>query len=285
MKNRMNTQKSYTVIKSFCLICSAIFLTGCPSTRTGNPEATVSNFSMKASTTTVIAQTFIDRIEELFISVAQAYIPSSITDGGANSVTLSEAWISVQEIEFKTEETSSGAEEAEIQLQGPYFVDLFASTPQVLGETSLQQQAYHRIKMQFHPVEEVVSGSPSGLQGNSIYIEGTVASNPFTYSTTEGTELEISGPTGVTPLSGSDLLGVIKIGELIQSIDLSAVISAGDRNINDGNKILATNPCPTIVAGADNIFVCFRSGIEQMSYFGRDDDGSGDIEADEDSSE
>lgn len=274
-------------LKSTLGILSIALLTACPGTRTGNPDAVL---AMTATNTTVIAaNNWFEKIMGSLFPFATAFGPlSTITDLGGNTVNLTDAAVGIESVEFKTEEVGDDAETQEIELSGPYFIDLFAATPETLGTASIPALGYRRIKMKLHKPEDDAVNVPAALGSNSIYLAGEVNMVAFSYATEEESEFEMGGSNPVTPSSSADLLAVIRLGELIQLIDLTDLTTAGNKNISESNRIptvTVSDPCPSIKSNADDLFTCFRDGLEAVSEFGKDSDGSGEIEDDEDSTD
>jgi hypothetical protein len=273
--------------QKFFGILTLTLLTACPGTRTGNPDTVL---SMTASNTTVVAQfNWFEKIIGSIFPFATAFAPMTvITDLGGNTVDLTDAAVGIESVEFKTGETADGIEEEEIELTGPYFIDLFATTPDVLGVVSVPAQGYRRIKMKLHKPEDDAVDVPAALGTNSIYIAGTVNMAAFSFATEEESEFEMGGSNPITPTSQSELLAVIRMGELIQSIDLTDLSTAGDKNITESNRVTTStvmDPCPSIESNAPDLFTCFRNGLEAMSEFGKDSDGDGQLEDDEESTD
>jgi hypothetical protein len=128
-----------------------------------------------------------------------------------------------------------------------------------------------RIKLKLIRLPSLPVGAPTGFLNKSIFIQGTVNGNNFTYSTEDESVIEIAGPQIVSAVANRTLLLELQIANLIKKTNLSAIVGA--TNISDGNKIPAVTPCNAIDASANDLFTCFRKGIETESNLGRDDDG------------
>ncbi len=253
------------------------------------------SFSMggSAAPRTVAFRSPIEELMSLVMPNATAGIPTNMVDSQDVSVNLTKAWIVVKEIEFKAAETTAEESEdeavEEIQFRGPYFVDLLAATPEVLDTKTLPAKVYRRIEMKLEAAEDESStlwpvDAPAGLANRSMYFEGTFgpSNTAFTFSSNDGTEFKVSGANGIAPEEGQNILMSIRFADIIRKIDLTALASATDKDINDGNRIPATDPCPTIESGISDIFTCFRKGMENEADIGKDSDGSGELEDDED---
>jgi hypothetical protein len=272
---------------SYLLLASLLpLLTACPGTRTGNPEEgettppagiVVTGSSQPAT----VAWAPLQRLWDAFVKTAWALPPPALEDSQGSAITLSQAWIVLDEFEFDVEEAGDGQED--IELRGPFFVDLLDETPASLGNLNLAEVGYRRVKFKLFVAEPGTLDPevPAPLEGNSVLIVAQVAGKDFNVEIPEDTDFEVAGPNAVVPKSGTDLLITVKVADLFKDIDLSAVT---DGDVIDGEtKIDAVNPCPNIDAAADDLYTCFRKGLEHASDLGRDDDGDGDLDDDEDS--
>lgn len=254
------------------------------------------SFAMTASSAprTVAMKSKIDKFIDLIMPKALAGIPTNLVDSQNTTVTLSSAWIVVKEIEFKSAESAGqeGEDEVneEIKFKGPYFVNLVSATAQVLDTQPIPAKVIRRIEMKLEAAENSTStawptNAPAGLENKSMYIEGTFGSSntAFSYSSNDGAEFKVSGAGGISPEEGQNLLMAIQFGDIIRQMDLTELALAPNKNIDDGNRVPATNPCPSIDTSAADLFTCFRKGLESQAEIGKDSDGSGELEADEDS--
>lgn len=262
--------------KFFTLII--LFLCSCTrsGTDTGQP---IVNFKINGSSNlaTVVRNDLWQKILGFVMPTAHAG-PSTIADSGARPVILSQFWTTMGEIEFKMEETAS-TEEVDgdsIEFVGPYTTDMLVTNVNPLGSTTLNVSSLRRVKTKLMQTKVLPSGAPSALLNNSIYISGTVNGIAFTFSSSEETEFEVSGPNAISALTGSELLLQLQIANLFKRIDMSSIVSPTD--ISEGTPVSATNPCPNIDASASNLYTCFRKGLETESNFGAD---NGDDELDD----
>ena len=115
------------------------------------------------------------------------------------------------------------------------------------------------------------AGAPSDLNSNSIYFEGSVGGNLFTYKADDNTEIEVGGDNGITPDASSNLILVIRFAGLFKKIKLSAITNG--IVISTNNKVAEANPCPLIDASASDLYTCFRKGLETTANFGIDSGG------------
>jgi len=240
-------------------------------TTTGNPFVSVAATSSANNTNVAkIKPSLLD----LILPRAIAYPPPpTLLDAAGNTIVIQSVWVNFGKIEFKYDEIASGFEVDgdSIEFSGTYTVDLLSNTPAsfVSGPISLSQM--RRIKFKLIRLQSLPVGAPAGFLNKSIYIQGTVNGNSFTYSTEDEAVIEVAGPQLVSAIANRTLLLELHIANLIKKTNLSAVV--GTTNITDGNRVPSANPCSTIDTSASDLFTCFRKGIETESNLGRDDDG------------
>ena len=269
------------------LTISLLTLTACPGTRTGNPYT--SNLIVTASAQEAsLAQNLKEQsslwamIQNLFIASAWSLTPpASMTDASGNfTISLSEAWVVLTEIKFEKDE--SGESDTESSVKGSYTVDLFDTTPEALGAVALDEGPYKRIKFKFEHEESLSSGAPAELGNNSLYLSGSINGNSFSYQAADGSEVEIGGSNGIVPSSTADLVLLFRFADLVKKINFTALNAEGNRAVSDDNRVSAANACPLIDSSAEDIFTCFRKGLESTANFGKDRDGDSDLDEDED---
>ena len=266
-------------------IISATLLLSCSdksgNTTTGNPLVGIS-VAGSASNATVFHKQKFKFLDFLITPVYAFPPPNSMFDSIGNSVTLQKYWISLGEIEFKATETPDAGEVdgEDVHLKGPYTVDLFSTSPQVLEMGLVNSVGLRRVKLKLIRTSSLPAGAPAELMGKSIYISGQVNGNTFSYTTTEESQAEVAGPQAVNPQNNKAFLLELRTANLIKKINLSAV--SGTTNIDDSNRIPAVNPCPQIDNSASDLFTCFRKGLETEATVGRDDDGDFSLDSSED---
>lgn len=278
------------------LVLGALITTNCaqkPNSDTTSQYST--SFAMSGSTalkSVAMINSPYEKFMNLIMPKASAGIPSTIVDSQNTTVTISAAWIVVKEIEFKSAENSTEESEdevnEEVKFRGPYFVNLASTSAQVLDTQLVPAKVYKRVEMKLEAAENDASPSwdvsaPAALANKSMLIEGAYNGSSFSYSSHDGTEFKVSGSGGITPEEGQKLLMSIRFADIIAKINLSALASATNKNISEDNRITSTNACPLIEAGLNDLYTCFRKGLEAEADFGKDSDGSGELESDEDS--
>lgn len=252
-------------------------LISCGKTSSSNYANVPASFRFTGSASaSTLAMTKIEKILDFILPSAQALTPPTLTDSTSRSVVLNSAWVSIEQIELVSGPSPEPSEidGSEISFNGPYYVDLLSTNPALLDTQNVAAKSVQRIKIKLHQTGQLPSSAPSGLGGNSIYISGTVNGAAFTYSSKDGSEINIGGSKPIIPSSGQDLLVVIRMASLFKKIDFSAV-SAGT-NISETNRV--SSSCPLIDASASDIYTCIRKGIESQSNFGKDDNGDHDLD-------
>lgn len=276
--------KTFLNIKAGLVLAAAASITmGCDSKK-DTPQVTTSlSMTGSASAATVAKATFMDKLMSMVLPSSFAFVPATIVDANGATVTLSEAWIMIKEIEFETEE--DGAEDevdgVEIEFQGPYAVDLLSTTPVALDTQAIPQLPYRRIKMKLHEAENTVVGIPSGLVNNSIFLSGAVGANAFTYQSDDTTEFEIGGPNAVLPGDGNAVLIQIQLANIIKQIDLSGLPNGAA--VTSSSRFAGASLCPSIDSSANDVYTCIRNGLRMYADWGCDVDGDDDLDDSDDS--
>lgn len=285
MKTKLTTTLTALVL-SIASLTACTDSTSNEGTTTGNPyvQMTITGSSQAAT----VAMNWIDRTIELFMPIlysrAVALPPPALVDSNGTTVNLNTAWIVVKEIEFEITETADGSEVDgdEIEFEGPYFVDLLDANPSSIGSGQVPNRAYRRVKMKLEHSEAPPVGAPAGLNGNSIYLAGQISGHNFTFAADENSEYEIGGPNALNLANGDDLIVAIQIANLFKQIDLSSI--TGDVDISSSNRVATMgSACPDIDSSANDLYDCFRKGLESEADFGIDEDGDDDLSDSEDS--
>jgi len=201
------------------LLCATLI--GCNKSDSGSSvtsSGVTTSLTMTGSGQPAIAQTSSQKFFSLFIPSAIALTPPALEDSNAAPITLSEAWIVVEEIEFEAEELASDSEVDgdEVEFEGPFFVDLLSDAPVSFGDMTLPGTGIKRVKMQLHEAETLPASAPLELDSKSILIKGSVNGVSFSYAADDSTEFEISGSNPVVPSSAKDMLIVIRMADLFK---------------------------------------------------------------------
>ena len=249
------------------------FLAACNSSSTGSSDNAVTmNFAVTGSGMNATVST-----SWLFPS-AYALTPPPLVDANMANVDLYEAWIVVKKIHFfRTADPTAIALSAD-HYSGPFFVDLLDGTPEPFGQIRLFPEGLRQVKMLLHKSNSIPAGVPAALNGNSMYFSGQVNGHNFSYASDDTTDFKIYGSRAISPESGKSLMVTIRTADLFKKIDLSAITA--DTNISATNRVNAANPCPLILPGANNLYSCFRQGINSEAKFGKDN-GDDDLTDDE----
>jgi hypothetical protein len=262
------------------VVLATVFFAGC-STEKSATDLVNANLMMTGSgqAATVAQLSWPERLYNLLLPKAFAFTPASLEDASGTAMTLSEAWVLIEQIEFETEEVA-GVDETdgdEVEFPGPYAVDLLSSSPIALDTQAIVAADYRRIKMKLHKAETAVTGAPLQLVNNSIYFAGTVGANSFTYESDDTTEIEISGPDPVLPADGATLLIQIQLANIFKQIDLSGLPNGAA--ISNSNRYNGVSLCPDIDASANDVYTCIRNGLRQHADWGEDLDDDHDLDA------
>lgn len=267
--------KNKTIKKALALALG-VSLAGCAAS--DSAPLVASSFKMTGSGTaaTVARNEKPKSIWGLFMSKAFALVPTSIVDSTGAGVTLTSAWTVIKEIEFKSDEAEgSEDDEMEVEFKGPYFVDLLSNAPIVLDTQQIAQKSIRRIKMKLEASHSSLpAGAPAELANNSIYFAGTVGGKNFKFALDDGTEIQIAGPNSFQPSENSNILVEVQIANIFKQIDLTSLVN--NEVIDHNNRHAGANLCPLIDGSANDLYTCFRKGLEKYADFGadRNDDDS-----------
>ena len=262
----------------FLLMLSSCGKNDVGGTTAGNPLV---SFTMTGSSapTTVAKQNLRFPILAGLLTEAVALPPPTLRDSTNAVISLSKAWISVKQVEFKSTE-SAGAGEVDgdsVSFETPTAINLIASTLQSFGQARIGS-SLRRLKMQLHNVDVLPAGAPAGLTGKSFYWEGMIEARRFTFSSTEGYEYELAGPNGVILSENSNILLSIQIANLFKKINMTNVVDG--TVISQSSRVPAVNPCPLINASASDIYTCFKDGLKSEANLGNDERNDGELTGD-----
>lgn len=246
-----------------------------------NNQVTASIAMTGSSKAATVAQT--KSLMGLLLQQANAFISPGMVDKNGAAINLSQAWVSIKQIEFKTTEVSGAGEVdgAEVEFVGPYYVDMLSSSPVTFDTQAIASADYRRIKMKFHASSSVLpAGVPTELTNNSIFLRGTVGSNNFTFTLDDGTEVHIGGANPILPTDGSKLLIEVNLANIFKQIDMSTVTN--NEVISQSARHAGSNLCAEIDPSAGDLYTCIRKGLEKHADFGEDRDGNHDLDTNED---
>lgn len=271
------------------ILISSLIQLGCqPSntsgTTTGNPFVafTITSSSQAATVVWNKLRNNLEKFAALFIPTTQALPPpNSIYDSSGLPITINQAWMVIENIEFKDSETNTGNDGQEIEFAGPYAINLLENNPSPIGSAQLFYSSLKRVRMTMHKLDFIASGAPAGLLNNALYITGSVNGISFELSSDEGVDFEVSGANAISPTQNSELLMTIRIANLFKKINLSSITS--NTSISNANKVNASNPCPNINPSAADLYTCFKDGIKSEANFGIDYGGDHELDTNDDS--
>lgn len=274
--------KNKTIARTLALAVG-VSLAGCAPNNSSTSQVS-SSFKMTGSGTaaTVVKNEMPKSIWGLLLNKAFALVPNSIVDSTGTTVTLTDAWTVVKEVEFKSEEAAGGEDnESEVEFKGPYFVDLLSNTPLVLDTQLITQKSIRRIKMKLEATHaSLPSGTPAELANNSIYFAGSVGGRSFKVELDDGSEVQIAGPNSFQPSANTDMLVEIQVANIFKQIDLTSVVN--NEVIDHNNRHAAAGLCPSIDASANDLYTCFRKGLEKHADFGVDRNGDDSLDNSDD---
>ncbi len=275
MKNKI---KFLVVI--FLMLSGACQKSETGNTSTGNPLVSLT-VTGSGSVASVQAQprTFWEWL--LAPKKAMALPAPALFDSAMRAVTLSEFWLGLKDIELKPTETAEAQETSEVQLVGPFSVDLLANSPVALGNLSAPTLGVRRFRARLEKVDSLSAGAPVELLTNSVILKGSVSGFQFIVALADGIDYEIAGPNLVTLAEGSNLLLSIHTANLLKKIDLAAINA--DMTIDSSNRVSATNPCPTIQPSATDLYTCFADGMKAEANVGEDSSGDHELDDSEES--
>ena len=262
----------------FLLMISSCGKNDVGGTTTGNPLV---SFKMTGSSapTTLAKNSIKMPVLEILFTEAYALPPPILKDSTNAVISLTEAWISVKKVEFKSTELPGVGEVSgdSVSFETPTAINLISSTLQSFGEVRIGS-SLRRIKMQLHNVEVLPSGAPAGLVGKSFFWQGMIEARRFTFTSREGYEYELAGPNGVTLTEGSSVLLSIQIANLFRKIDMTNVLD--NTAISESSRVPTTNPCPLINASAADVYTCFKDGLKTEANLGNDERNDGELDGD-----
>lgn len=250
-------------------------------TSTGNPMVELTMTSSN-NVATVAKNFFQFLMGQLFPNSYAKTPPNSMVDSQNNSITITKFWISLGEIEFKFEETASASESSEISFTGPYDVDMLSDSLTPLASNTISTNQFRRLKYKLKKFTTQPSTAPSGVLNNAIYIEGTVNSKSFIYTSSSEVEITVSGGTSVEAVNSSRILIQLQLANLIRKLNLSSITSSSITNINESNRLnVGANACSSIDSSLTDIYSCILKGLSSESNIGRDDNKDGDLGSNE----
>lgn len=250
-------------------------------TSTGNPvvELTMTSSNNVATVAKNLFQLFMNEL----LPKSQAKLPpNSMVDSQNNAVSITKFWISLGEIEFKFDETASSTETSEVSFAGPYNVDMLTDSLSSLATNAIPINQFRRLKYKLKKFTSQPSSAPSGVLNNALYIEGTVNSKPFIYTSSSEVEITVSGATAVEAVDTSRILIQLQLANLIRKLNLSSINSNTTTTINENNRlVMGSNACSSIDSSLTDIYSCVLKGLASESNIGRDDNKDGDLGSNE----
>lgn len=228
----------------------------------------------------------------------------------AGSITLTEAWVVIKEIELEheTDDENATDDELEIEFIGPYAVDLLSGTtyPE-LPAVSIDTGLYNDIEIDIEKLEQNdLQGMPNLPQGisdkllnYSLYLDGNYTSEdestyvniPFTLLYRQTDEFELSG----TAFSNGFVVDDTGINDIIVAFRLNEWF----RFDNDETNGAGTELTDAVRQDANSDYVMYlddgdgqsnddsvldviRDNIEDSAEYGEDDNDDDSLDEEED---
>ncbi len=218
------------------------------------------------------------------------------------TLTLTDVRLALKEIKIKLadEDADSSSEQEEnenIKFRGPYIIDLINnSVSPELPQIQLSSGIYKQIEVKLAKLEESEVSAGDAMANKSIYLAGTYTGSTASGSVTDMPfvlSFELEEEFFLTP-SGDSSQG-FAISEtdpnpIIVAFRLSRWLAFNDTGVNDknvdfsevavtGNRIELTEESN---GKNQKIWEVIRRGIKFSADYGKDADGDGSLESDED---
>lgn len=275
MKTNILTKATLSVLSLGCLAsCSP---------KASSPTMITSGIAMTATAKAATVASYNNKWS-LLMPLVNAFVSPGLVDSTGTGVNLTNAWVSIKEIEFEAEEAhgTSETDGTEISFKGPYFIDLLSSSPTTIDTQQIPANTYHRIKMKLHASGGTVpQGTPAQLASNSIFIQGVVGARNFTFQLDDSTQINIGGPKPLVPADGLSLLVEINLANLFKQINFASITN--NEVVSSSSRHAGANLCVSIDPNANDLYTCIRKGLEKHANFGEDLDNNHDLGANEDS--
>jgi hypothetical protein len=185
--------------------------------------------------------------------------------------TITLAQISAKQIELRNAIDCNG--KAEIELQGPFLLDLLApEPPQSLQNITLKGGAYCRFEFEWNASQESTTGASPELTGKAIVVGGTLPDQtPFIIRSERNGKVRLENGAGSFPIDQATnaLFVAFRADALLANLDFTTVTP-------DANGVLR------IESGLnENLLEQFEDNLEQALRLFDDDNGDNELEADE----
>jgi hypothetical protein len=289
-------------LRTTAVLASAIALVACNPSTNGDGKGNVTlEFQGSQSSGVQVART---------LGSVGSSVPVTDTAGNeVGSISLSEAWIVVKEIELEHEsevevDDETVAEiEIEIEFVGPFAVDLLSGeTYPQLPSVSIDTGLYNDIEMDIEKLEQgdlvgmpdLPQGIADKLLSYSLYLEGTYTSAdnstyvaiPFSLSYDQTDEFEFSPGD----LSSGFVVDDTGINDIIVAFRLNEwfrfdVAETNSDNLAFEDAIADNGSGNAIVLDGNSnseIMNIIEDNIEDSAEYGEDDDDDGELDEDED---
>lgn len=139
-------------MNTLAIACSGALLAACTGTDVGNPV--------------------VDLDFSLHEDMGTSALTQKSVAGATAGLTFNEAWVVVDRIRLREGSDCSG--EAQFELQGPFFVDLFGQgTLPALRDIELPGEVFCRFEFRWKAEDTVPSDAPDALRNASLLLSGS----------------------------------------------------------------------------------------------------------------
>ena len=301
------------IIVSISLLSSLALLVGCNSTTAGSDDG-LGNVSLKFSTSSaqtsksIIASSAVNT--RSLISTPVSGITVTDTSGNiSGTIDLNSAWVVIKDIGFEaegevhtTDSTSTSTDDSELEFIGPYVLDVLTGTTYPdLSQIDIGAGSYRNIKINIEKLAAADAGNITNLATDvanklasySLYLAGTYTSAdgtsyvdiPFSLSLSDEVEFSFAG-------SSSPKAFVIEDqgqNDIIIAFNLDEWFAFNNSETNSDSLLLEsaiTSSGSSYELVLDNstnstIMEVIKDNIEESAKYGKDKNGDGELEHDE----
>lgn len=241
-----------------------VVIQSCKGTSTGNPPKT----TIAVTATDQPLPLAYSPLWNLLFPSAWALPVTGVVDANSNTIRIDESWISIKNIRI---EMSGDLSSDDTRLDGPFIVDLLSENASLLADVNIDGAVDElRWELEKTQLADLPPEAPVELEDNSFILVGKINSiTDFTFISDESTSMRFESET-FTP-ANSNLVINILLKELFSKINLTSVtdnevISSSSEHPTIGSE------CPEIDPSANDLYTCFRKGLESEAVLGNDSD-------------
>lgn len=217
--------------------------------------------------------------ENAVIKFSAVYNNTTTAQRTANDIVINSFILNIEEIELEADEAEGveGPFVTDVELQGPFIVDLIegnSGIDQVLAEANLPEGNYEEIEFTINENNE----STSAIYEKSFVITGTINGVPFEFWHDDNLDVEIEFENGMLTLQeGTATLINLQfdLNNLFTLVDISGAIDGNEDGViqinpldEDGNTDLAD----AIMDAIDDIADAFEDSFDEDEDEDEDDE-------------